>query len=57
MFKYVLFISGGQDPLLEEQDEFKVCILYLGIDSGNVSQVPSVNGQQLDNNRTANIDI
>jgi len=39
-------ISGGQEPLLEEQDEFKVCIPYAGVDSGNVSQGPSANGQQ-----------
>ena len=56
MFKYVPLISGGQEPLLEEQDEFKVCIPYVGVDSGNVSQVPSVNGQQTDSKRTANID-
>ena len=56
MFKYVPLISGGQEPLLEEQDEFKVCIPYVGVDSSNASQVPSVNGQQTDSKRTANID-
>ena len=54
MFKYVPFISGGQEPLLEEQDEFKVCIPYVGVDSSNVSQVPSANGQQTDNKRITN---
>ena len=54
MFKYVPLISGGQEPLLEEQDEFKVCIPYVGVDSSNASQVPSVNGQQTDSKRTAN---
>ena len=57
MFKYVPFISGGQEPLLEEQDEFKVCIPYVGIDSSIASQVPLTNGQQTDSKRTANNDI
>ena len=54
MFKYVPFISGGQEPLLEEQDEFKVCIPYVGIDSSIASQVPLTNGQQTDSKRIAN---
>lgn len=54
MFKYVPLISGGQEPLLEEQDEFKVCIPYVGVDSSNVSQASSENGQQTDNKRTTN---
>ena len=54
MFKYVPFISGGQEPLLEEQDEFKVCIPYVGIDSSIASQVPLTNGQQTDSKRTTN---
>ena len=54
MFKYVPFISGGQEPLLEEQDEFKVCIPYVGVDTSNVSQVSSANGHQTDNKRISN---
>lgn len=54
MFKYVPFISGGQEPLLEEQDEFKVCIPYVGVDSSTASQVPLTNGQQTDSKRTTN---
>lgn len=30
IFRYVPQISGGQDPLIEEQDEFKVVIPYIG---------------------------
>ena len=54
MFKYVPFISGGQEPLLEEQDEFKVCIPYVGVDSSIASQVPLTNGQQTGSKRTTN---
>lgn len=54
MFKYVPLISGGQDPLLEEQDEFRVCIPYVGMGSGNVSLLLSANGHQTDSKQTAN---
>jgi len=51
MFKYVPYISGGKEPLIEEQDEFKVCIPFI---EGNNTHKRTTNRQQTDNKRTTN---
>ena len=59
MFKYVPMISGGKEPVLDEEDEFRVCIPYVEEVSTDIKPTstdikPTTNRHQTDNKRTTN---